>query len=75
MDVSAARTQTYRIYFSGAPTGFAQSCPGSPCGGFMPGAVFPGLAGFGVAITGAELIAGDPCAGAGFTAGEFICML
>jgi hypothetical protein len=53
-------------FFRGAPTAIAQSCPGWPCGGFIPGAVTAGVeegtvvigVAEGEAMEGAEVITG-----------------
>lgn len=53
-------------FFKGAPTAILQSCPGSPCGGFMPGAVVVGAPDDGVTVgvnagveAGAEIVTGE----------------
>ena len=57
--------------FSGAPTAIAQSCPGCPCGGFIPGAVTTGAGG----VEGVEGAAGGTVTGAnGFGANEGVGM-
>lgn len=62
---SCGRPQGHHPHFfgRGLPTGTAQSWPGSPCGGFMPGGVVPAV-GAGVAGGGSVI-----CCVAGMAAG------
>ncbi len=44
----------------GSPTGTSQTCPGWPCGGFIPGAVVPPLVDPGVTMVGGGIMVEPP---------------